>query len=139
MPIQPCTIVGVITTGRLVAPMDTLRAVARGWPDGDVTLTMKRKTRNRRLQQNRWYWGCVLALISETTGYEPEELHEFFKLKYFPKAVTLADGNGVICDEGVIGGTTTRLDTAEFGEYCERIRRFAAEHLSLDIPDPEAS
>ena len=75
--------------------------------------------------------------MSEVTGYEPEELHDYLKRTLLPKAVTLADGNGVIVDEQVIGGSTTGLTTAEFGEYCERVRRFAAEKLGLDIPDPE--
>lgn len=137
MPILPVTIGGVVTQGRLVAPMDTLRAVARGWPDGDVEITLRRKKRSRSTNQNRWYWGCILAYISEATGYEPEELHELFKVKFLPKALTLTDGNGVIAEEGVIGGSTASLKTDEFGEYCERVRRFAAEHLSLNIPDPE--
>jgi hypothetical protein len=36
----------------------------------------------------------------------------------------------------VIGKSTTKLNKVEFGEFCESVRRWAAESLSIDIPDP---
>jgi hypothetical protein len=101
-----------------------------------VVVSITRETSQRSDQQNRWYWGCVLALISEHTGYQPEELHDLFKVRFIPKHVALADGNGVVREEGVIGGSTARLDTIDFAAYCERVRQFAAEELGVVIPDP---
>jgi hypothetical protein len=37
--------------------------------------------------------------------------------------------------ELVIGGSTTRMDTVQFSEFCERIREWAAT-IGVVIPDP---
>ena len=46
------------------------------------------------------------------------------------------DGNGEIRDEFVIGGSTRKMNTIQFGEFMEDCRRFAAETLDCFIPDP---
>lgn len=101
-----------------------------------VEISVKESRRTRSNQQLRWYWGCVLALVSEHTGYTAEELHEYFKARFLPKHVALCDGNGVVIDDRVIGGSTGKLTTKEMGEYCEAIREFAASELNINIPDP---
>jgi hypothetical protein len=101
-----------------------------------IVVHITTEKQSRSLNQNRWYWGCVLALISEHTGYEPDELHELFKQRYLPKRLALADDNGVVTAEGVVGGSTARMGTVDFSEYCERVRQFAAEELGVVIPDP---
>ena len=103
-----------------------------------VAITKARATRSN--QQNRWYWGYVVGLVAEHTGYTPDEIHEIYKAKFIPKTLALANGNGEIVGECVIGGTTTRLDKLQFSEYCEAIREWAADALGVVIPDPnEAS
>jgi len=92
-----------------------------------VELTVEKIRHKRSNQQNKWYWGCILQLISEHTGEEPENLHEALKAHFAPKKVV---GNIVV------PSSSRYLDTIEFGEYCEKVRRWAAEELSIDIPDP---
>lgn len=101
----------------------------------EIEVTIRRSTRSH--QQNRFYWGVVVHLMSEHTGYTPDEVHEFLKMKFIPKRLALADGNGEIRDEFVIGGSTRKMNTVQFGEYLEDCRRFAAETLDCVIPDPE--
>ena len=103
--------------------------------DGEVALRVEKRRATRSQQANRYYWGVVVEAVSQHTGYSPDEVHEIFKAKFLPKKVTVADGNGEIQGEFVIGGTTTKLNVNEFYDYVEAIRRWAAE-LSIDIPDP---
>jgi hypothetical protein len=100
-----------------------------------VSLTKARATRSQK--QNAWYWGFVVGLVAEHTGYTSDEIHEIYKAKFIPKRLAIADGNGEVVNEFVIGGTTTRLDTLEFSEYCEAIREWAADALGVVIPDPD--
>lgn len=93
-----------------------------------VVITVAKETHKRSTNQNRWYWGCILKLIAEHTGEEPENLHEALKAHFAPKKVV---GNLVV------PSSSRYLNTIDFGEYCEKVRRWAAEELSINIPDPE--
>jgi hypothetical protein len=103
--------------------------------DGPVMVTVERKYATRSSLQNRWYWGQVVGLVAEHTGFTPDEMHEIYKAKFIPKDVAIADGNGEVVMELVIGGSTTRMDTVQFSEFCERIREWAAT-IGVVIPDP---
>jgi hypothetical protein len=130
---------GFVKAGRL--EMRNRKAVTeqlRRMRDCEVVITIEPRKAARSQPQNRWYWGCIIDLLSEHTGYSPEELHELLKAKFLPKKLAVCDGNGVIRGEFVIGGSTTKLNKNDFGEYCERIRQWAAETLDVVIPDPDA-
>lgn len=103
--------------------------------DGEYELRLRRQRATRSPAQNAYYW-VVLAQLSERTGYTEDELHEWAKVTFLPKALAFADGNGEVVDERVIGGTTTTLNKLEFGAYVDAIVRFAAEQLDVVIPDP---
>lgn len=105
--------------------------------DGEMRVAISKHRATRSLSQNAWYWGCVVGLVAEHTGYTPDEIHEIYKAKFLPKRLAFADGNGEVHDEFVIGGTTTRLNTLEFSEFCESIREWAADSLGVNIPDPQ--
>lgn len=105
--------------------------------DGEWTITFRRARATRSRSQNAWYWGCVVGFVAEHTGYTAEEIHEIYKAKFLPKTLAFADGNGEVLGEFVIGGSTTRLNTVEFSEFCERIREWAADSLGVVIPDPQ--
>lgn len=115
---------------------DVLQAVSR-MKDGPWTLLVERKHATRSLAQNAWYWSCIVGLLSEHTGFSPDEMHEVLKAKFLPKTLAVPDGRGEVIAEFVIGGTTTTLNKIEFGEYCEQIRRWASADLSVVIPDPQ--
>jgi hypothetical protein len=104
--------------------------------DGPYTLTVERQHATRSLSQNAWYWGCIVGLLSEHTGFSPDEMHELLKGKFLPKKLAIPDGHGEVVAEFIIGGTTTTLNKIDFGEYCEQIRRWASADLAVVIPDP---
>lgn len=105
--------------------------------DGEVRISVERLTATRSHLQNRWYWGVIVDLLSQHTGYTADEMHDVLKAKFIPKRIAVADGNGRVRGEFVIGGSTARLDKIEFGEYCEHIREWAADELGVVIPDPD--
>lgn len=82
-----------------------------------IELVLRERTVERSDRQNAYYHGVVVKMISDKTGHDPEETHQ--NLKEHFKIIT-----------------TTKMKTTEFQEYIERCRRFAAEFLELNIPDP---
>lgn len=129
---------GSIAGGKLeIRNRAGLSQALRGMKDGDVLITIERLRATRSARQNAWYWGVIVQLLAEHTGYTPDEMHEVLKAKFIPKRFAVANGNGEIRDELVIGGSTTTLNTVEFGEYCTAIQEWAAAELAVVIPDPE--
>lgn len=78
---------------------------------------------------NRYYWGVVIAAISEHTGYDPAEIHEMMKKKFNLKTALL----GSTMEE--YSGSTRILNTKEFAEYVDKIRMWANVELDCRIPD----
>jgi hypothetical protein len=105
--------------------------------DGEYAITFERLKATRSPQANAYYFGVVLHLLSEYTGYTVEELHEWAKQRFLPQELAICDGNGEVVDGLVLGGTTTTLSKNEFWEYVERIRSFAWERLQVEIPAPD--
>lgn len=132
----PVMVPAQVVGGRLKLNRVRLAKMLKSKRDCEVVIVIERKHATRSLAQNAWYFGGVIAAISEYTGYTPEEIHEFCKAKFLPNKVTMADKNGEVVEEVVIGRSTTVLNKIQFGEYIEAIRQWAAESLRLDIPDP---
>lgn len=86
--------------------------------------------------QNRYYFGIVVPLIQKGikdmgTELTKEETHEFLKARFNVQELFNKETGEVIN----IPISTTRLSKEQFSEYIERIQRFAAEFLSIVIPD----
>lgn len=104
--------------------------------------------RNERSeQQNKYLWSVPYELLSKYTGFEKDDLHEFFCGKFFgwkdkkvprtprsqegyvsvPVRTTTRDENG---DRDVLGWE-------QFDDFVGYIQRYAAEKCSMVIPDPD--
>ena len=127
----------LVRNGRLrIARADVLASEIARLRDGVYQVTIGRRQASRSHQQNAWYWSCVVGAVAEHTGHSPGEIHEIYKAKFLPHRIALCDGNGEVMGDFVIGGTTTTLNTAQFADYCDNIRRWALEALGVSIPDP---
>lgn len=115
-----------------------LAQALKGKRDADVEIVIERKHATRSLAQNAAYWGVYIKALCEHTGYTADEMHDILKAKFLPKKLAVTDKNGEIHGEFVIGGTTTRLNKIEFGEYMDAIRVWAAEELGVEIPAIES-
>lgn len=86
-----------------------------------------RKIRAQRSNnQNNYYFGVVCKVLGDYFGYEPDEMHEALKLKFLQVGA---------CDVPTLK-STTKLNTEEFEEYLERIRRWAAVDYGITVPLP---
>lgn len=104
-------------------------------PRWQLEVTVKRLRATRSQQSNRFYWGVCVAMVSEHTGYQPEEIHNLAKQMFLPKVLSFADGNGEVVGEYVLGGSTRTLNSAEFSTFVERFRHWASTELDINIPD----
>lgn len=102
--------------------MDTLRR-------NNVQVVVRRYRSKRSNEANRYYWGCVVALMAEEFGYTKDELHEVLAMKFLR-----------IEDCPITGvprrKRTPNCDTKEFSEYVDACIRLAAEH-GIHVPAPD--
>lgn len=91
--------------------------------------------RKRTQKQNRRYWGKgVLAQVAAQAVvggklYAAATWHEQFK-RQFIGVIELPDG-------GVVGMSSTELDTAEFSAFCDQVEAHAATELGVTFYDLE--
>ena len=85
----------------------------------------------RSSQQNRYYWGVILKIISQETGFTPEEAHEVYKKKFLTYQ---KEYKGKKYD---FVRSTTDLDIFEFGEYLDKVIGHARGELNLIVPESE--
>lgn len=93
----------------------------------NVKVSLETRKNSRTLAQNGYYWGIVLGTISDYTGYEVEDLHNHFKYHFLKRKVGNLD----------TFKSTTELNTKEFSDYIEHIRKFANQVIGIDILTPE--
>src|SRR3990167_2395362 len=134
---RPVYVGGYIKGGRLelddrVSFMNAMKDL----PDGRIQVRVGPPVRSD--EAHNYYW-LILGFIEEhgETGHTAEDFHEYFKVQFIPKRVAIADGNGEICDDIVVGGTTTKLNRHDFYDYVENVRQWARERLRLETPDPD--
>lgn len=94
--------------------------------EAEITLAKRQKSRSGN--QNRYYWGVVVSLLSEYIGeYNEDETHEAMKMQFLKvHHEKLPD----TCK------STANLTTAEFEDYIEKIRIWAGSFLGFYIPTP---
>ena len=102
-----------------------------------VTITIERKRRSRSIQQNRYYFGVIVEMITRqliADGWEvsKEDVHEMMKVKFATKEL-FNESTGEVMQTT---RSTTDMSTTEFEEFNEACRRWAAEILGMNIPDP---
>ena len=94
--------------------------------NGEYSLSIKKKTKQRTISQNKllWLW---LNCIAQELGYTAQDMHDYFCTKYLSKEVY-----GAII---VVG--TKDLTTLQFKQFLDNIKVFAATELGITLPDPE--
>ena len=104
-----------------------------------IVLTCEEWKDKRSNPQNRYYHGVVVDLVRrglKDLGWEPkscsaEAVHEMLKREFLTVDEHVKDGVFLKRTR-----STTELDTAQFGEYLELCKQWAAENLGVSIPDP---
>lgn len=101
----------------------------------------------RSASQNAYLWAVPNKMISDKTGYEPEEVHEYLCGTYFgwkDKKVPKTPRNPEGVESVPVRTTTTNaegkrsvLQPMEFSDYVDFVQRFAAQKLQIIVPDPD--
>jgi len=95
-----------------------------------VQLSVGRVQSGRSLSQNKYLWAVVYGTLSEWSGHEPEELHEFCKDKFLPSEQKQLPNGEVM----VRPPSTKTLTVEEFSKYVDEVVRWAAEQR-VYVPD----
>ena len=117
-----------VSNGKLVLPSTKLfRENLKNFEGKEVDLIIQRHRKTRTNQQNRYYWGAIIPILAEHFGYEDDELHQalkwiFLRKKFGPLPTVIS---------------TTKLNTAQFTDYIDRIKRWASVNHNVVLPDPE--
>ncbi len=90
-----------------IKPYDYRKALL-SLEDKEIEVTVGKKRKTRSNEQNRYYHGIVVKLISEHTGFTPAETHEVLKSKFLKEFITFKNKDYEITK------STTRLTTKEF-------------------------
>lgn len=98
--------------------------------DQVIILTISKDKNLRSNNQNRYYWGVVVVMISDEIGYFPEEVHGMLTDKFLGYNISVKE------QDYRTTTSTTRLNTTEFEDYLSKIRAWASMELSLYIPEP---
>ena len=119
---------GKVEKGRLRLHDQTQFSVALARLEGKYVEVIVRKKRSQRSgNQNSYYHGVVVAMLSEFLGYEKDEMHIILRFKFLRQ----------VSEKGIETATsTTKLSTADMEDYLERIRRWAIQYLDFYIPLP---
>jgi hypothetical protein len=106
---------------------------------GDYIITVEPASKVRSIQQNKYYWKCVVPLIRKglfDKGWEDIRTnmaaHNWLKETFLKDQVV----NIITGETKSIEGSTRKLSTQEFNEYIERVIQFAAEDLEIQIALP---
>lgn len=108
-------------------PIDLLLSLL---PNGKFTLTIKKQTKDRSINQNAlmWMW---FTCIADTTGNTKEEVHDAYCYMFLSRPVTMGNRRGNI----PMG--TSKLNTEEMKEFLDKVQADAASELGITLPNPE--
>jgi len=99
--------------------------------DDILIIDIKKQSKSRTVQQNRWYWACI-KIIADDLGYEEDEAHYYFRQMF----LSGFRYNKLSKKEEPFIGSTTKLSTKQFTVYIEKVRRFAIQRLNISTPTP---
>ena len=115
-------------------------AFIKAQPAGLYWFDLRRCKDQRSLAQNAYLWGVVYPAVargvSEAWGERitVDEAHEMLKRRFLAKPI-INRRNGELMECST--GSSASLDVSEFGEYLDKISKFAAEFLGVEIPQSD--
>lgn len=98
--------------------------------NGTYTLTVKRATEKRTIQQNdlMWMW---FACIERETGTPKIDVHDYYCKKFLRR--TVAMGNKV----EVVVGQTSKLNTQQMTDFLNKVQAEALTEMGIQLPLPQ--
>ena len=102
-----------------------------------LAISIKEVKRRRSNNQNRYYWGVVIPIITNMfleagNNTDENEVHEFLKEHVGGLKTILSDPSGI---RRTVVKSSARINTSEFENYMEKVRAWAAS-FDVEIPLP---
>ena len=101
-------------------------------PNKEYDVTVAVHKAQRSVPQNKLYWAWV-ALICEETGADRDEVHGELKRRYLPSE-SVVGLYGEVITRPI---STSKLNTAQFTAYLEKVQVLASSELGIILPVPE--
>ena len=99
---------------------------------GKNVIQIKKWRKKRSVNQNDYYFSCIVKPLADSFGYELLEMHQELKRMFNPvQRVNKMTGELVI-----FGGSTTEFDTLQAEAYYESIRIWALSEYSILLALP---
>lgn len=124
---------GHLSSGLRVQIADTMRRM-----EGKrLAISIKEIKRRRSNNQNRYYWGVVIPIVTNMfldagNHTDENEVHEFLKEHVGGLKSVLCDPSGV---RHTVVKSSARINTMDFEIYMEKVRALAA-GFDIQIPLP---
>ena len=127
-----------VKDGSLAVNRSLIAKTIKHFEGAEITLTIEKKFSKRSNNQNAFYWGVILPIVSEllqnSTGhfFSIEETHDVLKSNCNYKEL-ISENTGEITK---IPLSTTELTTIEFIEFMEKVEHFVFDYFSVTLPKP---
>jgi hypothetical protein len=109
---------------------EAVRLVSALSLDKKWTVVIKRKTKQRTLNQNALYWKWV-GIVAAETGHTPDDIHEWAKPQFLtPKVIVIDDVERRIY-------STKNLTTEEMTAYMDAFNAWSVSEMGIGLPIPE--
>jgi hypothetical protein len=122
-----------VTNGRLTS---TWQNAVNSFEGQRVAVTIQKAKKKRSNPQNAYFHGCVVPIVTNAmldAGIRTSntETKEMLKRKFLSEDLPFADGQYLERTKN-----TSELSTSEFNDFIAQVQQFAAEWLSVEVPDP---
>lgn len=127
-----------VKNGNLAVNRSLIAKTIKLFEGAEITLTIEKKFRKRSNQQNAFYWGVLIPIISEllqdATGnfFSSEETHDVLKSNCNYKEL-VSETTGEFTKIPI---STTELTTLEWLDYVEKVEHFVFNYFSVTLPRP---
>lgn len=121
------------------------KEVGNAFDGCDIELVIRKRKKKRSGPQNAYYWSVVIPMLIDgfvdvgnhglQSGNDEHRqwMHEEMKRLHLDNGIEVSDANGEVHK---MPPSTKTLGTGEFSDYIKEIQKWAAECLSISIPDP---
>ena len=100
----------------------------------NYVVEVKQNKNTRSMNQNKYYWKCIVQSLAKELGYTVDEMHDTLKIKFSSKWSQVEYKDKIIPLHST--KSTTVMNTKEFEEYCEQIRIWSMVDLGIRLKAP---
>lgn len=118
----------------LVHRADFLARQLQALKDGPVEFLIEPRRVTRNPDDNVRYWTKVVRPVAQQTQQRPDDVHAILTVSLLPRPIAIANADGRIVAECVVGASTRRLSPPEFRDFYWRARAWALEVVGLELP-----